>query len=401
MASFVTPIAGQSAVAESVAQITEDLSGLRNIPLSVTGINDAASYALALKNVGAGAKGLIIYAADGATILLQVDAAGAKASADGTTPASTVATANSVAAAIAAIPTGLTNASITNAKLAADVARANQLVNGGHDIWQRGVGPFTATAAYAADRHQITLVGTDTLSVSRNTANVDLGSVACSACTFVLGSGAGATRYSQVLKTTDGYQLAGRTIAFSARRRTATAAAVRIGILTDGTGGTTTYSGFHTGGGTYETLTATVTVPTDATTITISTYFAASCTAYCDNDNLTFGAVAADYVPLQPADDLARCLRYYEIFGDNGGFIVSGYNAAASAIFQSTSFKARKAVAPTVTKVGTWGVLNSPQPSVDISQADVFRMTLTPTGTGYGYATSTAGSAYVTAEANP
>ena len=95
----------------------------------------------------------------------------------------------------------LANASVTNAKLASDTARANLLTNGGFEIWQRGNGPYTGNGVYIADRWLLTLV--DTLSVSRNTANVDtsLGSNYCAACTFTLGSGGGATSLSQPLKT--------------------------------------------------------------------------------------------------------------------------------------------------------------------------------------------------------
>lgn len=91
MPSFTTPATGDQATAELIAQLTEDLSGLRNIPLSVSGINDAAAYSLTLKNAASGSKGLIVYAADGTTVLLQVDSAGVKASSAGAA-ASTVAT---------------------------------------------------------------------------------------------------------------------------------------------------------------------------------------------------------------------------------------------------------------------------------------------------------------------
>lgn len=83
MASFVTPANGDDALAEHVAQLTEDFSGLRNIPIGLTGINDAAAYAQTIKNAGTGSKGLIIYAADGTTVLLQVDATGVSASRTG------------------------------------------------------------------------------------------------------------------------------------------------------------------------------------------------------------------------------------------------------------------------------------------------------------------------------
>lgn len=82
-ASFVTPSNGDDALAEHVAQLTEDFSGLRNIPVSLSGINDAAAYSLTIKNAGTGSKGLIIYAADGTTVLLQVDSAGVAGSATG------------------------------------------------------------------------------------------------------------------------------------------------------------------------------------------------------------------------------------------------------------------------------------------------------------------------------
>lgn len=83
MASFVTPANGDDAIGEHVAQLTEDFSGLRNIPVSLTGINDASAYALTIKNAGTGSKGLVIYAADGTTVLLQADSNGMSASATG------------------------------------------------------------------------------------------------------------------------------------------------------------------------------------------------------------------------------------------------------------------------------------------------------------------------------
>src|SRR6266516_2712368 len=104
-----------------------------------------------------------------------------------------------------------------------DAKSVNQLVNGGFEIWQRGTGAFAANAAYTADRWQIGIVGTDTLSVSKNTANVDTGSIACAACTFTLGTGAGATYLGQFCKTGDGHQVGGRTFSVSARVSTATA----------------------------------------------------------------------------------------------------------------------------------------------------------------------------------
>jgi hypothetical protein len=80
MASFVTPGNGEDALAEHIAQLTENFGGLRNIPVSISGINDAAAHALTLKNAGTGSKALLIYAADGSTVLFRVDGAGVVAS---------------------------------------------------------------------------------------------------------------------------------------------------------------------------------------------------------------------------------------------------------------------------------------------------------------------------------
>src|SRR5499427_9021761 len=78
----------------------------------------------------------------------------------------------------------LANQAVTNAKLGTDTARLNLLTNGGFEIWQRGNGPFTANGVYTSDRWFIALQGTDTLSVSKDTTNVDpnSGSQACAAC---------------------------------------------------------------------------------------------------------------------------------------------------------------------------------------------------------------------------
>src|SRR5262245_22066873 len=68
---------------------------------------------------------------------------------------------------------------VTNAKLAGDTDRSNLLVNGGMEIWQRGNGPFTASGLYCADRWLTALNGAAAYSISRNTANRDVGSTAC------------------------------------------------------------------------------------------------------------------------------------------------------------------------------------------------------------------------------
>ena len=252
---------------------------------------------------------------------------------------------------------------VPNYELQTDTARLNLLTNGGMDVWQRGNGPFTSN--YAADRWVIGLSGTDTISVSRDSANADVanGSFYCAACTFTLGTGGGNSVFYQVLKTTaDLNQFRGRTISFSVRVRTSTANAVRAFISSDGTGNVTQTSSFHTGSGAYQTLTVTNTIPADANAgANAGVFLAASCTAYLDNAMLVVGSVPADYAPLHPADDLARCLRYYEV--DSGTSVPIGTaQAYGTGAFQvMVRFRAIKAVVPTVTvsAVSDFGVMNA------------------------------------------
>jgi hypothetical protein len=401
MPSFVTPISGNDALAEHVAQITEDFQGLRNIPLSVTGINEPASYALTLKNAGAGAKGLIIYAADGTTVLLQVDSAGVKGSIDGVTPAVGLVTTTGAATLTNKTLDSATNTlTVRNAALAADTARANLLTNGGFEVWQRGVGPFTGNGVYSADRWLSALSGTDTLSISKDTANTDTagGSLASAACTFVLGTGAGSTFLAQVIKSADGNQIVNRSMSLSVRVKSSVIGAVRIGVHN---GSAWTYSTPNAGTA-YETLTVTATMGAAALVAQIGIFFAASCTAYVDNAMLVVGSVAADYAPLHPADELARCLRYYEVIGGITSGTPQFYFYGVTGVQASwwAPGKAIKAATPTVTKNGTWAVTNCAQPAL---QADPNGMTIytTVTATGSANMASTSAAMTMTAEANP
>jgi hypothetical protein len=235
----------------------------------------------------------------------------------------------------------LANASVTNAKLASDTARANLLTNGGFEVWQRGNGPYSSNA-FTADRWAIGL-GAVGLSVSADSVNVDAGSQRAAAITAT-GSGA-ASSFFQTLKTSD-ESLAGRVVSFSVRVRTTTAGVVSAGIGGDVTGATS--SGSHTGGGVWQTLTATVTVNTNATQVLLVVSFSAACTAYVDNAMLVVGSVPADYAPLHPADDLARCLRYYETLVGNAYQTIS-HNMSTTQCHAIWPFKAAKAITPTIT----------------------------------------------------
>ena len=298
------------------------------------------------------------------------------------------------------IATGdLANSAVTNAKLGTDTARANLLTNGGFEIWQRGNGPFTTNAAYTADRWLNVISGTSTMSTVRDSTNQDTGSQYCAAVTYVHN----ATSYQQ--QYIDSFsQLRGRTVTLSMRTRTSTANAVRVSLDTTGTGSASVQSAYHTGGGAYETLSVSLSVAAGATGVYVGLRFDTSCTAYIDNAMLVVGSVAADYAPLHPADDLARCLRYYETAHDGVTVNISyiGYMVAPNSLSYYVPYRVKKAVTATVTKLGTWNVTNCAQPVAGSPDTLAYSLSAQASTTGV-VAFSNAGvrGPAITIEANP
>lgn len=255
----------------------------------------------------------------------------------------------------------LPNAAITNAKLAADTARDNLLVNGGFEIWQRGNGPFTVNGNYTADRWQPLIGGGSTFSIVADTANADTASRVCAAITYTHSTGP-TLLFQPFASQNDGsfpQQLRGKQVTVSLRVKTSTAGAVSVGVFGSILGRVTGTA--HNGNGTYQTLTYTATVPATEINFQVEVTFSASCTAYLDNAMMVIGPQAADYAPLHPADDLARCLRYYEV-------VTAPSNQYVGLAFAYTTTNAMgmwqmlpKSVAPTVTTspAATWGVTSA------------------------------------------
>jgi len=304
------------------------------------------------------------------------------------------------------IATGdLANNAVTNAKLGTDTARANLLTNGGFEIWQRGNGPFTTHQAYAADKWQILLSGGQTVSVTRDTANADTGSVACAA--FVISGTVSAAAQAQWIQrandavAADNLGLRGRTVTFSMRVRASVANAVRLSLYD---GSTETTGAYHSGSGAYETLTVTKTMASNMSAVLTRAYVEAAGTFYFDNAMLVVGSVAADYAPLHPADDLARCQRYYEIQGGASGasFVHNAYAAGGQVIQFTHTFMEQKAVTPTMTKNGTWTLTGvSAQPTVGDPTPNSYTFAFTPTATGMGQVYASNATCFISAESNP
>jgi hypothetical protein len=289
---------------------------------------------------------------------------------------------------------------IPNAALAADVPRANLLTNGGFEVWQRGNGPFTVSGTYTADRWVIALNGTDALSVSRDAAHVEVGGdYYCAAVTYTKGNGGGSGLRQFLEQWPD---LRGKTVSLSVRIRCATPDAVKVGIWD--INNNWDWSSLHPGGDTWETLTVSHAVHATTNVLMVAVECVESCTCYVDSAMLVVGSMPADYMPLHPADEWNRCLRYYETIGGvQYGVPQMQMNAVASVTYSgAVYFRARKAGIPTLTKVGSaWDTSNCSQPLFGFPSLEGCMMSIPVTASGVAFARPSGPSDYLVVEANP
>jgi hypothetical protein len=236
-------------------------------------------------------------------------------------------------------------------------ASRNQLVNGGMEVWQRGAGPFTAATAYTADRWQLVYIGGGGHAVSQETTTVDSGASSLKFVATAIGS------LCYVMQDVEHWrELRGKAVAVSVRVHQSVAAGCRVelddGIAVAG-GGTSATTG------SWVTLTSTLTVNASATRLRVRLTLLLAGTFYFDAAMLVVGPNATEFVPLHPQEDLARCQRYYEVLG---GSVASlhhqGYQAAGTTAGATLHYKVTKGGTPTVTKNGTWNVVNCGQPVV-------------------------------------
>lgn len=273
----------------------------------------------------------------------------------------------------------------------------NLLTNPGFEVWQRGTGPFTASGVMTADRWQVDPGGGSSISISRDSANADAGSLYCAALTYTHANESG---FPQFLETY--IPLRGRTLTFSIRVKTSTPNAVRAALY-DG-GAAFAYSAYHSGSGAYETLTVTAQISPTASQVRPTLRMTASGTFYVDNATLVVGAQPMPYVPLHAGDDLARCQRYYEVVGGRPALAVYySFWIGSTPTYYGLPIRwaTEKAVTPTLTKTGTWAVNNCGQPEALAPAVDGFRLAAASTATGQGWFYDDTSDDQITAQANP
>ena len=247
--------------------------------------------------------------------------------------------------------------SIPNQRLASDVARANQCVNGGFNIWQRGNGPFTAQSAYGADRWYNNIGASSAMSVVRAVSSPPPANSSKNVAQITY-THSSFSSLAQLIRASDCPSIMGRTVSFSASIYATVANGIRLNIASDGASNINTMGDFVLLTNQWVRATVTATIPSDATYAVLQFYLSASGTYSVSDAMLVVGPVPADYVPMHPADDLARCLRYYEpifVSGSISFAIVTG-NGTTGAAGPFIPFKVKKVVTPSITSAVSWNL---------------------------------------------
>jgi len=257
----------------------------------------------------------------------------------------------------------------------------NILTNGGMEIWQRGTSfSSPANAVYLADKWRLYKDSTPTFTVSKETSIVDQGGASLKL--DITGS-VGGNQIAIYQRLENFRNFAGLTMTVSARVKTSTANLFHL-YISDGV--TTTFSVNHSGSGNWETLTATQIMSGSLTTVEVGfgSYLSpqANGTMYTDSIMLITGATPIAFVPQHPADELQRCLRYYEVSSPvyEGTWPIQRNVSTNSISYKSIPFVAAKQAAPTITISGYTAVMYYlAGVGNGVSGADQANWTLTPT----------------------
>jgi hypothetical protein len=237
--------------------------------------------------------------------------------------------------------------------------QVNILDNAGFEIWQRGTSfNNPVDSAYTADRWKIRVnpAAPTSYTVTQEASIIDQGNFSLKLSVTTVGS-ALVTLLRQSLENPILY--AGKTLTFSARVRTNVAGL----IIRISNGVTNSNSTAHTGDGSFQTLTATQTIPASPATIDLDIGWVgvsagganvAVSTTYIDSATLVMGNNPATFSPLNPQQDLARCQRYFFRMGGEGGGSINnmhgmGYNFNTTTGQSVVRFPVTMRVFPTAT----------------------------------------------------
>ena len=285
----------------------------------------------------------------------------------------------------------------------------NYIINGGFDIWQRGTSfaSLAGSTLYTADRWLFKrLDGTTGGTVSRQASTQTGFQYAMRVQRNNANTGTGGLYVYNTIETINSIPLAGKTItlSFYALKGANFSASnlevyVGYGTGTDQQMGSTGFTGQATVLNTTQVLTTTATrytftgtVPSTATEVGMYLGFSPTGTAgaadYFDVSGvqIEIGSTATTFSRAGGTiqGELAACQRYYEFIGGkaSGYPIIGGYATAGISAYFPIAFKVSKRTSPVVTKVGTWAVGNTGQPSPNYIGVDGFSSLQTATASG-------------------
>lgn len=226
----------------------------------------------------------------------------------------------------------------------------NLVINGGFEVAQRGPGPFTGVGGFTFDRWSFGIAGGQS-AVIRSIAST-VGSAGASAEIAFTHAPGGFLDFSQVFDPADVAQLRGRTITAAIWARSTVAGAARL-WLGDGV----TAKAGRLIGSAPERLIVTFPVAANATELRLWVRLGVGCVVELNDAILVVGAAPVDYHPLPRSEDVARCLRYYQVAVASARFTATG----ASQILEAPiPYLAPMAVTPTATLSGGATVNASP-----------------------------------------
>jgi hypothetical protein len=292
-------------------------------------------------------------------------------------------------------------------------AGKNLVINGGMDIWQRGtsVAIAASSSGYTTDRWFYASGASQASTISRQATGDTTNLPTIQYCARVQRNsgqtGGGAVGFDCSIESVNSIPFAGQTITFSfyARRGANYSASSNIlnAQVLSGTGTDQNVQAGFTGSATVVSQNATLTTTWQRFTYTGTV--AASATQLGIRFITTWAgtAGAADFFEVTGVQvelgsyattfsrtggtihgELANCQRYFEFIGGkaSGYPIIGGYATAGISAYFPIAFKASKRVSPTVTKVGTWAVGNTGQPSPNFIGVDGFSSLQTATASG-------------------
>src|SRR5579863_3982303 len=229
--------------------------------------------------------------------------------------------------------------------------QVNILDNGGMEIWQRGVSfSNPANSVYTADRWNVQSNNSVTSTVSQSSSIVDSGNYS-----FELNITATTATYYLFFQEIENFQAyRGKTLTLS--MRVYSNAPIRVAIFPGS--GNETLSSPHPGNNTWQTLSVTVAIPSNAASIwagfgwdsTVAGASPSVSTSYIDSGMLVVGPNPASFVPLHPQIDLVRCQRYYFQINATNDSMISMMQCTSTTAAQGKSyFPCQMRTTPTIT----------------------------------------------------